>query len=390
MRTLIVHDSLHVTVVERVAGAVRSLREVGEPVAITMDQAERQFYQAEAELVIVCISPEHPDHGLDVIRRLREAIAGHLLAVGQANDPKLILRAMQMGADLFIDEAELVTELQAALARLRVKQGHAAPPGRLLGVLPTSGGSGASTLAVNIAAVLAAERGRCTLIDLNSSHGDLAALLDLKPQHTLADVCRYETRLDQAMFEKVLARHACGIHLLAAPQDFEEVRILTQQGVAQALILSRKLFTDVVVDLEDCFHEEQVCTLQKATGIFVICRLDFTSLRNLRRVLDHLGKIGIPRRLIRAVINQYGRPGELPLDEAEEALGEKLNCFVPYDPKTINAANNTGIPVVVKDPHCKLVRCLAQLAKTDFDCGEPGTKAGKVESLVLQPSVEGA
>jgi Flp pilus assembly CpaE family ATPase len=65
------------------------------------------------------------------------------------------------------------------------------------------------------------------------------------------------------------------------------------------------------------------------------------------------------------VINQYGQLGELPIPEAEDALGEKLTSFVPYDPKAINVANNTGIPVVVKDSHSKLALSIMQLVKND-------------------------
>ena len=84
--------------------------------------------------------------------------------------------------------------------------------------------------------------------------------------------------------------------------------------------------------------------------------LDFTALRNARRVLDYLGQLGMPREGIRVVINHHGQPGELPVDEAEDALGEKLTYFIPEDPRTFNAANNTGIPVVLKYPKAKVAR----------------------------------
>jgi pilus assembly protein CpaE len=121
-----------------------------------------------------------------------------------------------------------------------------------------------------------------------------------------------------------------------------------------------------VVDLEDCFHDEQVVALHQATGVLLICRLDFASLRNARRVLDHLGKLDIQRDRLRLVVNQHGQPHHLPVDEAEDALGEKFAYFVPYDPKIISASNNTGIPVVLKDPHSKVATSLTQLAKMNF------------------------
>ena len=44
-----------------------------------------------------------------------------MIAVGDIVDPKLILRSLQTGADLFVDAAELETEFPEALRRLRSK-----------------------------------------------------------------------------------------------------------------------------------------------------------------------------------------------------------------------------------------------------------------------------
>jgi pilus assembly protein CpaE len=165
------------------------------------------------------------------------------------------------------------------------------------------------------------------------------------------------------MFEKMLARHASGVHLLAAPQVFGNVRLVTPQGVHQAVTMARKLFPYVLVDLEDCFHEEQIVTLRQATCILLVFRLDFTSLRNTRRILEHLRDLDIPRNRVRLVINRHGIPYELPLAEAETALGEKLVRFIPDDPKTLNRSNNAGIPVVLNNPTAKVSRSIMELAR---------------------------
>jgi pilus assembly protein CpaE len=106
-----------------------------------------------------------------------------------------------------------------------------------------------------------------------------------------------------------------------------------------------------------------VAALRQATGILLVARLDFTALRNARRVLDYLGQLSLSRESVRVVINHQGQPGELPVQEAEDALGEKLAYFVSEDPKTFNAANNTGIPVVLKYPKARVAQTIGDLAK---------------------------
>lgn len=350
---------------------------------VPLAEADVACQQAEAEVVIVHLTLEHLDGGLDAIRRARSVTAGHVLALGPATDPKLILRAMQVGADLFLDEAEPEAEYTAAQARLHKRRlSGAHESSRVIAVLPAGGGSGASTVAVNLAVVLAAERGACGLIDLNAGKGDLAPLLDIRPQYTLADLCRNESRLDAALFEKLLTRHTSGVALLAAPPAFGDVRVLTEGGVAQALALARRTFADVVIDLEDCFHAEQRHVLDHAAEVLLVCRLDFTSLRNTRRTLDHLGAAGVPRNRVKVVVNQFGRPCELPVDEAEEAVGEKLTRFVPFDPKAVNEANNAGVPAAVRTPAAPCVRAIAQLTRPDSDPRErKAAGAGLVPKL---------
>jgi pilus assembly protein CpaE len=363
MRTLLVSDDLTDPVTSRLRTILRSRADDQGPATADFAEVAQRLPEAQAELVVVVLSPD-PEGGLWTLRQVRPLTSAYILVVGQASDADLIMRALHEGADHYLSETDLEKGLDTVLARWQTRSGVRAPSaGRVFALLSTSGGTGTSTLAVNIAAVLAREHGKCALIDLKAGKGDLAALLDLNPAYHLADLCRNVSRLDQAMFEKVLTPHASGIHLLAAPQAYGDARLVTPQGVGEVLSLARKLFPFVVIDLEDCFHEEQVLTLRQAGVILLVSRLDFTSLRNVRRILDQLNDVGVERSVVRLAINRHGQPNELPAQEAEEALGGQRAFYVPDDPKTVNGANNTGVPVILKAPTAKVSQALAQLTK---------------------------
>ncbi len=361
MRILICCEVVDDRGIGKLKEVLKSLGKFSEPQVTSFDRIEIECVQTEADLVIVVL-PKQGTRGSEVIRALRENWAGAIVAIGPIAESKLILRALHEGADLFVDENDLAADLEIALHRLFDKQDASAPPGRLIGVVSASGGCGVSTLAVNLAAAVARQNGKCALLDLNSGRGDLPALLDLRPQFSLGDICRNEKRLDDAMLEKTLIHHASGIHLLAAPPDFVEDRVLTLNGVRQVVSLVRRQYATTIVDLEDCFHTEQIAVIRQVTELLVVCRLNFTSMCNTRRLLDHLRGIDLPRERIKLVANQYGQPQELPADEAERALGEKLTCFIPYDPKTVNAANNTGVPAILKHPSSRVAETIAELA----------------------------
>src|SRR5262249_55744405 len=128
------------------------------------------------------------------------------------------------------------------------------------------------------------------------------------------------------------------------------------------LTLARQLFPYVVVDLDHSFREEQVQVLRQADVITLVFRLDFASLRNTRRVLDHLDRLSVDRMRVQLVVNRYGQPKEVPSAKAEEALGVKIAHFIPDDPKTVNRANNNGVPVVLESPSAKVSKLVTRLA----------------------------
>jgi pilus assembly protein CpaE len=333
------------------------------PVAhvLSLDLARAQLTEVRPEMVVLVLSPD-VQHALSALRDLRSLVPGRMLAVGPAVESQLILRTLREGADQYLDEADLEAEIQAALARLRIEEITPAERGRLIALLGPSGGSGSSTLAVNIATVLAKEHKNCALLDLKLEAGDLAALLDLKPTHTLADLCLNAAHMDRVMFERSLVRHATGVHVLAPPGTYADVTHVKPEGVRLAVMLARASFPYVVVDLDHSFREEQLEVLRQADVVLLILRLDFTSLRHALRTLEHLEQLGVGKEKVKLVVNRYGRAREVPRGKAEDALGMKILHYIPDDPKTINRANNNGVPVVLEAPSAKVSRSLTRLA----------------------------
>ncbi len=314
------------------------------------------------DLIVVALSPDL-ERGLGALPMVARLAPGKVLAVGPAADSKLVLRALRGGADDYVDSAELESELEAAVARLVEAVRGPAQSARLAVLLSPNGGSGSSTIAANVAAALARKHRSAGLVDLKLAAGDLSALLDLKPTFTLADLCRNAGKLDRVMFDRTIVKHASGIGLLAAPHHLDDVGLIRPDGVGQALNLAKAAFPFVVADLDHSYREEQRVVLRQADLVLVPFRLDFASLRNVRRILEHLDGLEIPADRIHLVVNRYGQPHEVPAGKAEEAMGRKISHYIPDDPKAINRANNHGVPVIIEAPSAKVSKSLIQLAE---------------------------
>lgn len=314
-----------------------------------------------ADVVVVSLVPDAA-RGLAALQKVSESGVRAVVAVGPVADAKLVLQAMRLGASDFIDPDDLEGELAAALGRVGSGAGKQAEPAKTIAVLAPSGGSGASTLAVNVAASLAAKHKSALLVDLKLHNGDLAALLDLKPAHNLAELCQQSDQFDRTMFERSLAAHPSGVKLLAPPQQVADAVLVSAAGVRQALSLGRALFPYVVIDLDNSFTPEQVQALQMADEVVLVLRLEFTCVRNARRTLEHLERLGVAKEKVRVVVNRFGQAKEVPAKQAEQALGVKITHYVPEDAKTVNTANNNGVPVVQDSPSAKVSRSLIDLA----------------------------
>jgi len=333
---------------------------------LSIDLAIPLLAQAEADLVVVVL-PEEPERAvraLDMLEHMPRHAGTRVLAVGPASDPKVVIRALRGLVDDYLDDADLEGELLSALARWRktLASGTHEAQGRVIVVLAPSGGSGSSTLSVNLATVLAKEHKTAALIDMKLETGDLAALLDLKPTYSLSDLCQHVARMDRTLFERTFVHHDSGVHLLAAPRHLEDIGRITPEGIRQAMLLARSVYPYVVVDLDHSFREEQLQVLRQADVVLLVLRLDFSSLRNARRMLEYLEPLGIARDKVRLVANRYGQPKEVPYAKVEEALAMKIAHFIPDDPRTVNRANNNGVPIVLEAPSTKISRSVTKLA----------------------------
>ncbi|MBV8194506.1 MAG: hypothetical protein JOY80_03165 [Candidatus Dormibacteraeota bacterium] len=331
---------------------------------VGIKRAPQQLVKAPTDLIVVVL-PDQPEQSvgtLEMIERLPERNGARVLAIGPAADSKLVLRALRGAVDDYVDESDLGSELPAALERWRASRSRQKLAGRVISLLAPSGGSGSSTLAANLATLLARQYNSTALIDMKLETGDLAALLDLRPSFTLADLCQNLARLDRTLFESLLTRHSSGVYLLAPPRHLDDIARITPEGVHQTLVLARAMFPYVLIDLDHSFRPEQAEVLRISDLILLVLRLDFTSLRNTRRAIEYLEHLGISRERIRLVVNRYGQPKEVPAAKAEEALNMKIYHYVPDDPKNVNRANNNGVPVVVESPRASVSKSLTKLA----------------------------
>jgi pilus assembly protein CpaE len=332
---------------------------------VQLDVAADRAGVMNPQLGIFVLAPDAAS-GLARLRETRNVVPHmHSLVLGPATDPKLILDTLKQGADEYLDLQTPEEELREALSRHRVELStsqDSKTTGRVITVVAASGGSGSSTIAASVSTTLAQKYGECGLIDLRLGVGDLGPMFDLRPGRTLADLCDCTSRLDQQLFEQFLSRHGSGVRLLAAPTQVSDLDRITAKGIRRALALARVRFPFAVVDTGNALGEPHCEALWQADIVLLVLRLDYTSVRNTRRVIDKMAEIGIGRDRMRLVVNGFRQTGQLEVEQAEAAIGLKVMHQIPHDPKAVNSAVNNGVPVVLASRYSRVSRSLRALA----------------------------
>lgn len=302
-----------------------------------------------------------------VLPQIRRFTSADVIGVGNINDSREIVQLMRAGVSDYVHESELQDDqIQNFLNRLKSRGNHHAnhSHGNIISVVSASGGCGASTIAVNIAASLTNRKIKNILVDLKQDGGDLSAILNLKPQHTLLDLSQQIEELDGEMLDKSLINHHSGIRLLACSDSFENAGMIQAEVVDKVIHEARSKFGTVIFDVEDVHHREQLAAVRSSHAILLVVRLDLACLVRVRRILDYLERIGIAGDKIKLVANRYGCKNELPKNTVLKALGKSLSYVVPDDYPLAVLASNVGNPILNESPNSQLAKAISQMSES--------------------------
>jgi pilus assembly protein CpaE len=241
-----------------------------------------------------------------------------------------------------------------------------APSGQIVAVYNPIGGMGTTTVAVNLAAALAADGAKVALVDLNLEAGDINTFLNVNPAYTLSSVTSNIDRLDANFLMSVMTRHASGPFILTEPLEVDESVSITPDQVQRLLEVLKKIFTYVVVD---CAGQLAGCNLpimNSSDLILFNTTLSLPGLKNTRRYLLALANKGHDRDRVKLVINRYLPKSDIQLKDAEKVLGVPVYQAIPNDYAGVVSSVNKGMPVVKllpKSPVSKAILGLAERVK---------------------------
>jgi pilus assembly protein CpaE len=348
----------------------------------------RKLRAAKPVLVFVDLEKD-PALGVRLTQFLIEAHPElRIVAAGPAPSPELLMNAMRAGVSEYLTKPLTPEALGEALERIERKLGAAAlggsrDPGKLLAFFSAKGGSGATTVATNLAINLQQLTEKRTLLaDLDLELGEIALFLGVQPRFNFVDLVRNYHRMDSELLASYIERHESGVHLLSAPFQPEKVEAVATDRIKQIFQFLKQNYDYVLVDTPKSFSPAAMAAFEQADEIYIITLVDLPSLRNIKRSLPLLERItnGQLKERVKLVVNRYHPDNAISLDEVQRTLGLDVHWKLSNDYENVIHAINSGEPLLASgrsSPFAADLRALgAEITGLQHTNGKHGRFAG--------------
>jgi pilus assembly protein CpaE len=325
--------------------------------------------------VIICGMTQPPERSVQTMESLMDVLPETpVIAYGRSEDLDALRLAMQAGARDFLtlpaDVERLLESVRKVLEAEERKKlrmtGQAkaiGPKGLVIAVFGAKGGVGKTTVATNVGAALASNMGQSVvLVDGDNSFGDVAALLELRPERTIIDFLKDKDKIDRANVTEYLVKHSSGLWVLPAPRESLQWRSVTPDAFRSVVELLSRRFDLVVVDTAAVLSDMSLAVLEDANMVLWVTSTDFSSINNSLQGLEALQQMSYPDSRIRLILNVNSPDDVVRPAKIEEVLGRTFFWSIPYD-KQVRTAAQVGDPAVVTTSDTPGARSLVQLAQ---------------------------
>jgi pilus assembly protein CpaE len=347
--------------------------------------------QTQPDIALISLDAD-PVKGLALVGKVTQDLPNtSVLVVSSSQEGSLILQAMRNGAKEFLSCPLRLEDFLGAIERIKQQRGGRndvqVRSSRVITVAGASGGVGCTSLAINLACILARnERNSVAIIDLDFALGDADVWLDIIPVYTIQDVAENISRLDYALLKRSLTKHACGAFLLPRPVQLDDHTYMAPDQLKRVIALLKATFTHLVIDISKSYGPLDMTALEMSDVALLVTQLDLPCLRNVVRLMQYFEQREGLSEKTKVVVNRQGlEDAQISMSKALETIGREISWTIPNDYATMVEARNNGIPLMDQAPRAKITRAMeavaaavgdSSIARVDIDDKEKKVKRG--------------
>jgi pilus assembly protein CpaE len=321
----------------------------------------------------------------EIIRERMPYVQVVILSV--QGDQNYMRRAMLAGARDFLTKPPMPDELVAAIRRsgkmareerskanqvyvttsnsgLQTTAARGEIQGNIIMFYSPKGGTGCTTLAVNLAVALCNDETHVVIVDANLQFGDVAIFLNEQGKNTILDLAPRSDELDPEIVENVMIKHAMsGVQILASPSRPEYGEKVSPDQFTKVIKYLRQMYAYVVVDTSSYLNEITLSVLDIADAVVLVTTQDIPSIKNDRLFLDLLVTLNISVEKVAFVMNKYDKRIAITPEKIGENLKQEVMAVIPLDERTVIPAVNRGVPFMLDNKAQPAARGVYTLAE---------------------------
>jgi pilus assembly protein CpaE len=243
------------------------------------------------------------------------------------------------------------------------------------------GGVGATTVAVNVATVLARLQPSSTLlIDLHTTYGDAAVYLGAEPRFSIVDALENMHRMDATFLKSMVTPTKAGVQLLASsdhqvttPMDISRVRTLIELASGE--------FPYVVLDVPRS-DALMLDALKPAGAVIIVANQELATVRSAGRMATSMEKRYSKER-VSVVLTRFTEGADIGQKDVERVVGRSVSYLFPNNYQVAVESQTKGRPIVL-DNHSQLSSAFTGYARALAKLPVLAEKAEKPTGLLAR------
>jgi len=348
-----------------------------------------QVYQTDPTPSLIMVeSLDAPNQMVSYLDQLAEVCdpGTKVVVLGASNDISLYRELMQRGVSEYL--VPPFTPLLIARTINNLYADPAAPfVGRQVAFCSAKGGSGASTIAHNIAySITERLMTGAILVDLDLPFGTAGLDFDQDPVQGIADALIEPNRLDAVLMDRMMARCSDRLSLFAAPASLDNDYEISADAYEEVTRKIRGAAPFIILDLPHVWTAWKRKVLLESDDLIIVATPDLASLRNAKNLVDLFRRARPNDPPPRLVLNQVGVPNrpEISLKDFGEALSLTPSLSLPFDPKIFGQAANNGQMLSEVAPKSRIAEGIDYLAQQIARRDPPVVKKPSVLSSLFK------